>query len=78
MPELVRAICFMISAEYEAIQLYQQVAESTDHPLAKEVLNDIADEENHESGSDLDVFYSYGPFSADRRAFQSPAHVHFG
>ena len=32
--ELVRAIRFMIAAEYEAIQLYTQLAESIDHKLA--------------------------------------------
>jgi rubrerythrin len=32
--ELVRAIRFMVAAEYEAIQLYMQLAESTDHELA--------------------------------------------
>ena len=36
--ELVRAIRFMIAAEYEAIQLYTQLAESTDNKLAQEVL----------------------------------------
>ena len=44
--ELVRAIRFMVAAEYEAIQLYEQLAESTDNELAKTVLLDIADEEN--------------------------------
>ena len=43
--ELIRAIRFMVSAEYEAIQLYMQLAESTDNKLAIEVLTDIADEE---------------------------------
>jgi len=43
--ELVRAIRFMVAAEYEAIQLYMQLAESTDNKLAVEVLKDIADEE---------------------------------
>ena len=43
--ELIRAIRFMIAAEYEAIQLYMQLAESTDNKLAQEVLKDIADEE---------------------------------
>ncbi|MDH5186024.1 MAG: rubrerythrin, partial [candidate division WOR-3 bacterium] len=38
--ELVRAIRFMIAAEYEAIQLYMQLAESTDNKLAQEVLKD--------------------------------------
>jgi len=48
--ELVRAIRFMISAEYEAIQLYMQLAESTDNKLAIEVLKDIADEERVHAG----------------------------
>ena len=43
--ELIRAIRFMVAAEYEAIQLYMQLAESTDNKLAIEVLKDIADEE---------------------------------
>ena len=51
--ELIRAIRFMISAEYEAIQLYQQTAESTDNQLAKEVLMDIADEEKEHAGEFL-------------------------
>jgi rubrerythrin len=42
--ELIRAIRFMIAAEYEARQLYQQTAESTDNELAKKVLIDIANE----------------------------------
>ena len=36
--ELVRAIRFMVAAEYEAIQLYMQLAESTDNELAIDVL----------------------------------------
>ena len=51
--ELVRAIRFMIAAEYEAIQLYQQTAESTDNALAKEVLMDIANEEKEHAGEFL-------------------------
>jgi rubrerythrin len=51
--ELVRAIRFMIAAEYEAIQLYQQTAESTDDRLAKKVLIDIADEEKEHAGEFL-------------------------
>jgi len=43
--ELVRAIRFMVAGEYEAVQLYMQLAESTDNKLAVEVLKDIADEE---------------------------------
>jgi rubrerythrin len=42
--ELVRAIRFMVAAENEAIQMYMQLAESTDDKLAIEVLTDIANE----------------------------------
>ncbi len=48
--ELIRAIRSMVAAEYEAIQLYMQLAESTDDELAKAVLTDIADEERVHAG----------------------------
>jgi len=51
--ELIRAIRFMIAAEYEAVQLYMQLAESTDNKLAIEVLKDIADEERVHAGEFL-------------------------
>jgi len=60
-PELVRAIRFMVSAEYEAIQLYMQLAESTDNELAKEVLVDIADEEKIHAGEFLRLLYELAP-----------------
>lgn len=44
-PELIRALRFMVCAEYEATQLYEQLAESTENELAQRVLKDIADEE---------------------------------
>ncbi len=59
--ELVRAIRFMIAAEYEAIQLYQQLAESTDHELAKEVLIDIANEEKEHAGEFLRLLRELDP-----------------
>ena len=59
--ELVRAIRFMISAEYEAIQLYMQLAESTDNKLAKEVLIDIADEERVHAGEFLKLLHELAP-----------------
>jgi len=43
----------MIAAEYEAIQLYQQTAESTNNKLAREVLLDIANEEKEHAGEFL-------------------------
>jgi rubrerythrin len=59
--ELVRAIRFMIAAEYEAIQLYQQTAESTDNTLAKEVLLDIANEEKEHAGEFLRLLRELDP-----------------
>ncbi len=43
--ELVRAIRLNIAAEHEATHLYMAHADATDHPLAKKVLIDIANEE---------------------------------
>lgn len=59
--ELIRAIRFMIAAEYEAIQLYQQTAESTDNELAKEVLIDIANEEKEHAGEFLHLLRELDP-----------------
>ncbi len=59
--ELIRAIRFMIAAEYEAIQLYMQLAESTDHKLAQEVLKDIADEERVHAGEFLRLLTELDP-----------------
>lgn len=59
--ELIRAIRFMIAAEYEAIQLYMQLAESTDHKLAQEVLKDIADEEKVHAGEFLRLLKELAP-----------------
>ena len=42
--ELIRAIRFMIAAEYEAVGLYTQLVDSIDCEKAKAVLLDIADE----------------------------------
>ena len=59
--ELTRAIRFMISAEYEAVQLYMQLAESIDDKLAKEILIDIADEERIHAGEFLRVLKHLAP-----------------
>lgn len=62
--ELIRAIRFMVSAEYEAIQLYMQLAESTDNKLAIEVLKDIAKEERVHAGEFLRLLYELAPDEA--------------
>ncbi|MDD4615155.1 MAG: ferritin family protein [Caldisericia bacterium] len=59
--ELIRAIRFMVSAEYEAVQLYMQLAESIDHKLAQEVLKDIADEERVHAGEFLRLLKELAP-----------------
>jgi rubrerythrin len=59
--ELVRAIRFMVAAEYEAVQLYMQLAESTDDKLAIEVLKDIADEERVHAGEFLRLLRQLEP-----------------
>lgn len=59
--ELVRAIRFMIASEYEATQLYMQLAGSTDNKLAIEVLKEIADEERVHAGEFLRLLYELSP-----------------
>jgi len=48
--ELIRAIRLNLAAEHEAVHLYMAHADATDHPLAKEVLVDIANEERVHAG----------------------------
>ena len=48
--ELIRAIRLNLAAEHEAVHLYMAHADATDHPLAKEVLTDIANEERVHAG----------------------------
>jgi rubrerythrin len=59
--ELIRAIRFMVAAEYEATQLYMQLAESTDNKLAVEILRDIADEERVHAGEFLRLLREVAP-----------------
>ncbi|MFO7741204.1 MAG: ferritin family protein [Anaerolineae bacterium] len=48
--ELIRAIRLNVAAEHEAIHLYMAHAEATDHPLAKKILIDVANEEREHVG----------------------------
>ena len=59
--ELIRAIRFMVAAEYEAVQMYMQLAESIDNELAAEVLKDIADEERVHAGEFLRLLKELAP-----------------
>ena len=59
--ELIRAIRFLVAAEYEAVQMYMQLAESTDDKLATAVLKDIADEERVHAGEFLRLLKELAP-----------------
>ena len=48
--ELLRALRLSLADEQEAIHLYEALADATDNALAKEVLQDIADEEKVHAG----------------------------
>jgi len=63
--ELIREIRFLIAAEYEAVQLYQQLAESIDNKLAIEVLISIADEEKVHVGEFLRLLKELDPKEFD-------------
>lgn len=69
--ELARAVRYMVSAEYEAVQLYMQLAESTDNELARMVLVDIANEERVHAGEFLRLLKELAP---DEEAFYKEGH----
>jgi rubrerythrin len=76
--ELIRAVRQDLAAEHEAVHLYLAHADATDHPLAKAVLTDIANEERVHAGEfarliailtgDEDVFLAKGAREVDDAA----------
>ncbi|NPV62132.1 MAG: Rubrerythrin [Methanotrichaceae archaeon] len=76
--ELIRAIRLNLAAEHEAVHLYMAHAEATDHPLARKVLIDIANEERVHAGefarllsilaADEDAFLAEGAQEVDEMA----------
>ena len=62
--ELVRAVRFLVSAEYEAVQMYQQVVEATDDGLVIKVINSIIDEEKVHAGEFLKLLHELDPEEA--------------
>ena len=76
--ELIRAIRLDLAAEHEAVHLYMAHADATDHPLAKEILIDIANEERVHAGEfsrllqiltgDEDAFLAEGAEEVDEMA----------
>ena len=59
--ELVRAIRFAVAGEYEAAQVYMQLAETIDNKLAVKVLKSVADEERVHMGEFLRLLYELAP-----------------
>ncbi len=59
--ELIRAMRYVTAAEFEAIQMYMQLAESVDNKLAAEVLKDVANEERVHAGEFLRVLKELAP-----------------
>ena len=59
--ELIRSVRFMVAAEFDAIRLYMQLAESTDNRLAAGVLKDVADEERVHVGEFLRLLRELAP-----------------
>ena len=51
--EVARAIRLALSAEEEAVHLYESLADATEHKLAKAVLQEIANEERVHAGEFL-------------------------
>lgn len=49
--ELIRAIRFSIASEYEAIQIYEEIAESISDENSKKILNEIAEDERVHVGN---------------------------
>lgn len=63
-PEILRAIQFAIASEYETIQVYQQIMESTDNDMVKTVLADLTNDEMHHAGALLKLLYILSPQDA--------------
>lgn len=63
--ELVRAIRFSIASEFEAIQLYEEIAESIDNEKAKKLLEEITEDEKVHAGNFLHLMKLLAPDEVD-------------
>jgi rubrerythrin len=59
--EAVRAIRFMIAAEYESIQMCTQIVESVNYPLIKTVFTGLANEKRVHAGQLLRLLREVAP-----------------
>lgn len=63
--ELFRAIRFAVAAEYEAVQLYMQIHDSTDDELTKKVMKSVAEEEIVHAGEFIHLLMTLSPEETD-------------
>ena len=59
--ELIRAVRFSVSAEYEAVQFYEQVMRATDDQAVIAIFRDIAEEEIMHAGQFLSLLERISP-----------------
>ena len=59
--ELVRAIRFMVAAEYEAVEMYGKIQDATDDEDSKKVIGDIIEEERVHAGEFLALLKKIDP-----------------
>lgn len=81
--ELIRALRLNLAAEEDATSLYEAHADATDDPLAKKVLQDIANEERVHAGEfqrlisllleDEDQLLAHGAAEVDEMAAETAA-----
>lgn len=62
--ELIRGIRFSIAAEYEAIQLYEELSESIDNIEAKRILDEVTEDEKVHAGNFLRLLEIIAPEEA--------------
>jgi len=64
--ELIRAVRISIAAELDAANLYEMIAQATDDRVAKEVMQEIADEEKVHAGEFIRLLKSLSPEEIDK------------
>lgn len=69
--EILRAIKFSIAAEFEAIQLYQQIMENTDNKSVIKALSEITEDEKKHAGGLYKLLEVLSP--VDKKIYQAGA-----
>ncbi|MCW3996142.1 MAG: rubrerythrin [Candidatus Bathyarchaeota archaeon] len=59
--ELIRALRFSVAAEYEAVQIYEQIVEAIDDDGTKVIIQDIISEEKLHAGQFLSLLFDLAP-----------------